>query len=72
MLKQNDEYECNHLKHEKLKVVRKYNEKQFALLSDKTGREHLVAIDAFTEPHLCLAHVSNIDCELRKIQRSLI
>ena len=72
MLKQNDEYECNHLKNEKLKVVRKYNDKQFCVKSDKTGKEYLVGVDAFTEPHLCLAHVGNSECELRKIQETLL
>ena len=72
MLQRNDEYECNHLPGERLKVVQRYNNKQFVLESDKTKKRHLVAVSEFTEPHLCLAHVSNLDCELRKIQKGLL
>ena len=72
MLKQNDEYECHHLEGERLRVVRRYNDNQFVGKSDKTEREFMIGVNHFTEPHLCLAHVSDAHCELRKVQRSLI
>ena len=71
MLQRHDKYECDHLKGEQLEVVLKYNKNQFVLESDKTGRKHLVGVDEFTEPHLCLAHVNDEDCKLKKIQKGL-
>ena len=67
-MKQNSKYKCNHLRGEVLTVTRKYNDKQFRVTSNKTDKDYLVGIDAFTEPHLCLAHVPNTECELIELE----
>ncbi len=67
-MKQNSKYKCNHLHGETLVIVKKYNDKQYVAKSEETDKEYLVGIDAFTEPHLTLAHVANMDCQLVEIK----
>ncbi len=69
-MKQNGRYKCEHLPGEILVATRKYNDKQFSVTSEKTGSVYLVGIDSFTEPHLCLAHVANMHCELTEIKEN--
>ena len=57
-------WKCCHLPGETLTAVKKFSEKQFTVESDKTGKRYLVQKNEFTEPHLCLAHINNMDCQL--------
>ena len=72
MMNKNDRYECNHLPSEELQVVQKYNSKQFVLMSKTTGVKYMVEVGNFKEPHLCLAHISDENCILRKIHKGLM
>jgi len=63
-----DKYQCTHLRGETLKTIKKYSNRMYVLKSEETGRKYVAAVDLFSEPHLMLAHVSNMDCDLTKIK----
>ena len=65
----NDEFKCDHLKGETLVLTKKYNDKQYVAKSFETGRSHLIGVDPFGEPHLCLAHVADSRCLLTKKEK---
>jgi hypothetical protein len=61
-------WKCDHLHGEVLTAVKRYNDKQFVVKSEKTGRRFLVGVDAFTEPHLSLAHITKMSRQLVEIK----
>ena len=63
-------YRCEHLKGETLKTIKKYSNRMYVLKSEETGRKHVAAEDLFQEPHLMLAHVSNINCHLTELKET--
>ncbi len=68
-MKKNSKYKCNHLGDKVLTITDKFSEKLYAgTVEGDDNRRYLVGIDAFTEPHLCLAHIANMDCELTEIK----
>ncbi len=69
-MKRNSRYKCNHLGNDIIVIKEKYNEKQYAGEVENTGQTYMIGVDAFSEPHLCLAHVANMDCELTEIKET--
>ncbi len=67
-MKQNSKYRCEHLPGETLIAIKKHNNRQYNVKSEQTGRTFLVNMGRFSEPALCLAHVSNMDCYLTEIK----
>ncbi len=67
-MKRGSKYRCNHLGKETLVVTERYNDKQYAGTVEGTNKKYLIGVDNFSEPHLCLAHVANMDCELTEIK----
>jgi hypothetical protein len=63
-MEQNSKWKCSHLKGETLTAVKRYNDRQFVVESKETKKRYLVHKDLFSEPHLNLAHVNNMDCQL--------
>ena len=67
-MKPKSKWKCGHLPGETLTAVKKYNDKQFVVQSDKTDISYICQKDEFTEPHLSLAHVSKLNSQLTEIK----
>jgi len=64
-MKVGDIFLCNMLPDEELEVVKLYGDSMGTVQSDKTGRKILFSKNKFDYPQLCLAHVSELDKELK-------
>jgi len=64
-MKMEERYECDHLKDETLEIVHMYSDKLGVVQSQETGKKIVCAHKDLEPPHLCLAHVSNMQTEMR-------